>query len=113
MLAVKQDNIILEGRKLFANLPRFNRDSPTQLNTIRRDGLKLGGNSTRTIKGVRQSFHADGGRNYAEALNQKYVEKEVVMAESSSKLMFLPLMMKNVKDMGKHTQGRSRIQSGI
>lgn len=91
LLATKLNNIVLYGRKLFDNLPRFQRVKVAQERIGRKEVVKKpGGNQVREQRGYRRRNFV-GGKSYAEVLQNTHDESKPKTTVCNKKtLVFSP-----------------------
>lgn len=72
LLALKLDNVVLDGKKIFTNLPKFHRKTKEEATLSLRSGVKGIQNVKLKVSevGVKNTMYgAKGGKSYAEAVS--------------------------------------------
>ncbi|XP_058750760.1 uncharacterized protein LOC131623755 [Vicia villosa] len=88
MMATKFDNIILEGRKIFANLPRFRRVNGARGKVFKKDALKMNDVVVGAKYVARNKSNMEARRghtSYAEILQNKQGEVDLKCVKKPSK----------------------------
>lgn len=106
LLATIFDNIVLDGRKIFANVPRFNRGNPTQFNA-RPKVVNVRHNFTGADKGVRHHFQSGAaGISYADVLQNKNAVKDSKHDEFYAKILTFSLKADDISQYSKAFTGK-------
>lgn len=103
MLAIKLDNIVLEGRKLYSNLPRFQRPVKTINKIVRvRDSssANLANNSGSEYKGRTDSRWVDK-RSFADVIMNQKASTLMIGAGSVSKSFSLAVEAEDLNRYGR------------
>lgn len=90
------DNIVLDGRKIFANVPRFNREQSVQKSAAAEESLKQGNKVSGVNNVPNQSYRVKGGSSYSDVLQNINVASGSKAAEIGFKILsFYP----NIEDV--------------